>query len=89
MPEGALVRVGPGGERGAESARREAAPRDGEPSSGRSLGLLEPGAVFLTPRPGAPSEGPEERGWVLPAADESRRQLGPEEDRWARGWPRG
>ncbi|KAJ1100293.1 hypothetical protein NDU88_005379 [Pleurodeles waltl] len=71
------------GERGAESARLEAAPRDGEPSSGRSLGLLEPGAVFRAPRVGAPSEGPEERGRLLPAAGESRRQLGPGEDRWA------
>ncbi|KAJ1217586.1 hypothetical protein NDU88_005180, partial [Pleurodeles waltl] len=85
-PEGALVKVGPGGVRGAESAQLEVAPQDGEPSSGRSLGLLEPGAVLQTPRTGAPGEGPEERGRALPAAGESRRRLGTGEDRWARGW---
>ncbi|KAJ1104150.1 hypothetical protein NDU88_001565 [Pleurodeles waltl] len=77
MPEGAPERVGPRGERGAESARLEAAPWDGGPSSGRSLGLLEPSALFRTPSAGASSEGPEERSRALPAAGESHRRPGP------------
>ncbi|KAJ1187225.1 hypothetical protein NDU88_004004 [Pleurodeles waltl] len=57
----------------------------GEPSSGRSLGLLEPGAVFQTLRAGAQNEGPEERSQALPAAGESHGPRGAE-DRWTRGW---
>ncbi|KAJ1208780.1 hypothetical protein NDU88_004163 [Pleurodeles waltl] len=52
--------------------RLEAAPRDGEPNSDRSLRLLEPGAVLRTPHTGAPGVGPEERGQALPAAEERR-----------------
>ncbi|KAJ1132560.1 hypothetical protein NDU88_010869 [Pleurodeles waltl] len=67
-------------------AANRGGPRDGEPSSGRSLRLLELGAVLRTPRTGAPSKGPEERGRALPAAGESRQRVGLGEDHWARGW---
>ncbi|KAJ1202335.1 hypothetical protein NDU88_006135 [Pleurodeles waltl] len=77
----------PRGGRGAELARLEAAPRDGEPSSVRSLGLLELSAVSGSRARGAPSVGPEERSRALPAAGESRRRLGRGgEDHWNRGW---